>query len=92
MDIGRLQARINASLINPETGKAWMRFSPYLSVVALDLQDKLERAAKDGGLETLMDEFDRLRQSEDPDRLRIALATVLFNNPVRAGLGLRLPL
>jgi len=91
MDTDRLQARIDAALINPETGQAWTRFSPYLGVVALDLQDKLERAGTEGDLEALLDEFDRLKISEDPHRLRVALATVLFNSPVRAQLGLRVP-
>jgi hypothetical protein len=91
MDLGKLQERIDAALINPETGRAWMHFSPYLSSVALDLQEKLERAAETGGLEALMDEFDRLRRSEDPHRLRVALATVLFHHPARIELGLRVP-
>lgn len=91
MDTTRLQARIDALLINPATGKAWQRFSPYLGVVALDLQEKLEQAGKDGGLDALLNEFDKLRLSEDLHQLRIALANVLHNNADRVQLGLRVP-
>jgi hypothetical protein len=90
-DTEKLQARIDASLLDPETGRPWVRFSPYLSSMAIDLQDKLEQARKNGGFDSMMDEFDRLLQSEDRNRLRAALATVLFRDPLRAKLGLRIP-
>jgi hypothetical protein len=91
MDMEKLQGRINAALVNPETGQPWMHFSPYLSSIAVDFQDKLEDALKKGGLEALMDEFECLQPLEDPHRLRLALATVLFYDRSRAELGLRVP-
>ena len=91
MDVGKIQARIDAALIDPQSRLNWWYSSPYLSSLAVDLQDKLRKAADEGGLEAMLDEFDRLAQVEDSDRLRIALAQVLFNDPVRQRLGLRLP-
>jgi hypothetical protein len=91
MDLEKLQGRIDAALVNPETGRPWIHFSPYLSSIAVGFQDKLEEALKKGGLEALLDEFERLLQSEDPYRLRVALATVLFYDGARAELGLRVP-
>jgi len=91
MDQNQLQARIDAALIDRQSGRAWVYSSPYLSSLAADLQDKLRKAAESGGLEAMLDEFDRLAQAENSDRLRIALAQVLFNDPTRQRLGLRLP-
>jgi hypothetical protein len=90
-DVAKLQARIDAALTNPETGRPWMYSSPYLGSIAVGLQDRLKKTAREGGLDAMMDEFDRLRQVEDEHQLRIALAQVLFNDPVRQELGIRLP-
>jgi hypothetical protein len=91
MDKRELQERIDAALINPETGRPWQRYSPYLSTVANDLQIELESAGRDGGLEGILDRFDGLLSVADPFLLRVALATVLYHHPLRETLGLRVP-
>jgi hypothetical protein len=92
MDAAALQARIDAALRDPLTGAPKLRFTPYLLVVATELQDKLEAASRQGGVPAILDEFERLLQHENPQLLRRALANVLFYHPQAAALGLRVPM
>jgi hypothetical protein len=91
MDARQLQSRMDEALVNPDTGKPWLKYSPYLSSVGIHLQERLEAAAKEGGLEAMLDEYDRLNATEDPAHLRMALTTVLHHYLEAEELGVRLP-
>jgi len=86
-----IQARVDEALIDPRTGKPWHRFSPYLTSVAIPLQERLESSAKAGGLDALMDEFERLLPHEEPFSLRLALMAVLSEHPLARQAGVKLP-
>jgi alkanesulfonate monooxygenase SsuD/methylene tetrahydromethanopterin reductase-like flavin-dependent oxidoreductase (luciferase family) len=86
-----LQQRIDAALRDPHTNLPRIRFSPYLSVVAGDLQDKLTAAAQRDGVEGILDEFERLEASQDPELLRRALVNVLYYDSAARSLGLQVP-
>lgn len=86
----RLQARIDAALRETPEETSRTRFSPYLHR-SDDLGEQLMQAARDGGIEAALDVFDRLRDSEDPGRLRHALITFLVDFPEVYQSGLRVP-
>jgi hypothetical protein len=63
-------------------------FSDYRES-AFDLTARLMEAARRGGPAAALDEFDRLRESAAPGRLRRALMEFLVHDP--AARGLRIP-
>lgn len=82
----RVQARIDSAL-------AGARWSPYLATFAIDLQERLERAAAGGGLagiERALDEFAAMCK-EDAGRARSALMSFLAGHPEVPRLGLQVP-
>lgn len=100
--VQKLQERINSALAESPQSASASKFSPYLmdeqrpEVVgqALDLDAQLAQAASvEGveGIETAMDEYDRLAETEDSGRLRHALMLFLTHHPEAAKLGLRIP-
>ena len=83
----RVQARIDAAL-------AGARWSPYLATYAMDLQERLERAAAAGGLagiERALDEFEAMSRGGDAGRARSALMSFLAGHPEVPQLGLEVP-
>ena len=83
----RVQARIDSAL-------AGARWSPYLATFAMDLQQRLERAAAGGGLagiERALDEFAAMSQGGDAGRARSALMSFLAGHPEVPRLGLQVP-
>jgi hypothetical protein len=86
--VEQLQQRVNAAL---RADRATHRtFSEYRDS-ASDLVDRLWAAASNGGAAAALDEFDRLRGSEDPTRLRYALMELIAHHPDVSNIGLRIP-
>jgi len=83
-----LQQRIDDAL-RSDPG-APRRFSEYRDS-ATDLVDRLWTAASRGGAAAALDEFDRLRPTEDPARLRHALMQLITHHPDVSRIGLRIP-
>jgi hypothetical protein len=86
--IEELQRRIDAALLSDPA--APRTFSEYRDS-ADDLIDRLWSAARDGGVQAALDEFDRLRGSEDPRRLQHALTQFVAHYPEASKAGLRVP-
>lgn len=85
----RVQARIDAAL-------AGARWSPYLATYAMDLQERLERAAAAAGgglagIERALDELDEMVRGGDARRARSALMSFLVQHPEMPRLGLAVP-
>ncbi len=80
-----LQRRIDAALRETPEEQAESRFSDYADS-AFDLTQRLMAAARKGGAEAALDEFDRLKETEDLGRLRRALQEFLTHDPAAAGL------
>jgi len=86
----RLQARIDAALRETPEEASRTRFSAYLDDSG-DLVAAMMQAARERGLEAALDLFDRLRESEDPGKLRHALMRFLVDSPEASEAGLRVP-
>jgi hypothetical protein len=101
--VKKLQERINSALSESPQDAVASKFSPYVldeqsqAVVGqeVDVGGQLEQAASAAGglegIETALDEFDRLAQSVDGGRLRHALMVFLTHHPEAIKLGLRIP-
>jgi hypothetical protein len=74
--------------------RARSTFSEYAPRAAAPIRERLERAVGVGGIEgveSVLDEFDRMSLSEDPLALRYALQLFLTHNRHAVALGLRVP-
>ena len=93
--VGRLQERINKALREDLEATAESDFSEYIPDTATSLTRRLTQAAAQQrgieGMEAALDEFDRLKQSEDLARLQHALLLFLTQHPAATQLGLRIP-
>ena len=92
--VGRLQERINEALREDLEATAESDFSEYIPDTATPLTQRLAQVAQQRGIEGMeaaLDEFDRLRQSEDLARLQHALMLFLSEHPAATQLGLRIP-
>ena len=92
--VGRLQERINEALREDLEATAESDFSEYMPDTATPLTERLARVAQQRGVEGMeaaLDEFDRLKQSEDLARLQHALMLFLSEHPAATQLGLRIP-
>lgn len=92
--VGRLQERINEALREDLGATAESDFSEYMPDTATPLTQRLAQAAQQRGVEGMeaaLDEFDRLKQSEDLARLQHALMLFLSEHPAATQLGLRIP-
>ena len=92
--VGRLQERINEALREDLEATAESSFSEYMPDTATPLTQRLTQAAQQKGVEGMeaaLDEFDRLKQSEDLARLQHALMLFLSEHPAATELGLRIP-
>ena len=76
----RLQARINAALRETPEESSQTSFSPYLDD-STPLVVAMMHATREHGLEAALDLFDRLREKEDPGKLRHALMRFLVDSP-----------
>ena len=79
------QQRIDSALRELPEESATNRFSDYRDT-AIDITRRLMAAARQGGVDAALDEFDRLRESEDHGRLRRALQEFVTHDPAAAGL------
>lgn len=85
-----LQRRVDAMLREtPEEEEAEL-FSDYAEP-ADDLTQRLMEAARGGGVEGALDEFDRLRGSEKVRRLQRALMEFITHDPLASEAGLQVP-
>jgi hypothetical protein len=92
--VARLQRRINEALHEDLEATAESNFSEYMPDSATPLTERLVQAAQQRGVEGMeaaLDEFDRLKQSEDLARLQHALMLFLSEHPAATELGLRIP-
>jgi hypothetical protein len=92
--VARLQERINDALREDLEATAESDFSEYMPDTATPLTQRLIQAAQQRGIEGMeaaLDEFDRLKQSEDLARLQHALMLFLSEHPAATQLGLRIP-
>ena len=92
--VGRLQERINEALREDLEATAESDFSEYIPDTATPLTQRLAMVAQQKGVEGMeaaLDEFDRLKQSEDLARLQHALMLFLSEHPAATELGLRVP-
>ena len=92
--VGRLQERINQALREDLEATAESDFSEYIPDTATPLTERLAQVAQQRGVEGMeaaLDEFDRLKQSEDLARLQHALMLFLSEHPAATQLGLRIP-
>ena len=92
--VAKVQERINEALHEDLEATAESSFSEYMPDTATPLTEQLARAAQQKGVEGMeaaLDEFDRLKQSEDLARLQHALMLFLSEHPAATELGLRIP-
>jgi hypothetical protein len=92
--VGRLQERINEALREDLEATAESDFSEYMPDTATPLTERLAQVAQQRGVEGMeaaLDEFDRLKRSEDLARLQHALMLFLSEHPAATQLGLRIP-
>jgi hypothetical protein len=83
---GRAQKRIDAAVVG-------LRYSPYLKVYGVELQERLKQASQCGGIEGIhraLDEFDSLFITDDAIRARYVLLAFLVSHPEVAELGLEI--
>jgi hypothetical protein len=89
-----LASRIARALRETPQMRARSTFSQYAAKKALPLQRRLEMAAGGGeiaGVESALDEFDRMNAGEDPLALRYALQVFLTHSSAARALGLGVP-
>jgi hypothetical protein len=92
--VASLQKRINEALHEDLEATAESDFSEYMPDTTTPLTQRLSQAAQQRGIEGMeaaLDEFDRLKQSEDLARLQHALMLFLSEHPAATELGLRIP-
>jgi len=92
--VQQLQDRIDAALREPYEESAISLFSGYMPGASTDLQSTLWTTPATGRIEDveeLLDRFDAMKGTADPNRLRHALTVVLTHHPTVGALGLRLP-
>jgi hypothetical protein len=92
--IRALASRIGRALRETPEMRARSTFSQYAAKKALPLQRRLEMAGGGGeiaGVESALDEFDRMDAGEDPLALRYALQVFLTHDSAAQALGLRVP-
>jgi hypothetical protein len=92
--IRALASRIARALRETPEMRARSTFSQYAAKKALPLQRRLEMAAGGGeiaGVESVLDEFDRMNADEDPLALRYALQVFLTHSSAAQALGLGVP-
>jgi hypothetical protein len=89
-----LERRVQKALRESPEMRARSTFSEYAPRGGSAIRERLERAASAGGIEGIesaLDEFDRMRLSEDPLALRYALQLFLTQHHDAVTLGLRVP-
>ena len=89
-----IQTRIDAALHEPADEAARSNFSGYVPGGSTDLQSALWTRPATGGVddvEEILDRYEQLKGTDDPVRLRHALAAVLTSHPTVGSLGLTLP-
>jgi hypothetical protein len=89
-----LQERINKALRETPAMRRQSSFSEYMPNVAGPLAKRLEATASAGGIEgveSALDEFNRMDMHEDPLELRHALLLFLTHHGALRELGLHVP-